>query len=110
MNDRVLSVLKKSLTQLLEQGQILSFQKGQDLFYAGHIPYGIFVLHSGKIQFLREDKNCHEKHKCPLSQGEVLGLQPMFDGSPYCCTCRAATACRVTFISKTLLSSILKHD
>ncbi|MDO8462547.1 MAG: cyclic nucleotide-binding domain-containing protein [Deltaproteobacteria bacterium] len=104
MVERVLSSLKEHWDHLLKEGQELSFRKGQALFYEGHVPYGIFVLRSGKVQFVRGDDSCGEEpHLVQASKGKIIGLSHFFEESPFCCTCVALSDCKLTFISKTQL-------
>lgn len=103
MNEQILTSLKSRWADLLKRGQPLIFQKGQVLVYEGHDPYGIFVIQSGDIQFARGKSSCPEEHLWRSPKGNALGVDHFFDGSPFCCTCTAASDCRVVFISKTQL-------
>ncbi len=109
MTDTILSSLKGHWGHLLKEGQELTFKKGQVLFYEGHNPYGLMVLRSGKVSFQEGADPCRGEHMVPVAKGEVIGVEPFFSESPYCCTCVATEDCRVTFIPKSLLLS-LKED
>ncbi|MBI1909489.1 MAG: cyclic nucleotide-binding domain-containing protein [Deltaproteobacteria bacterium] len=103
MQEETLLSLKTHWNELLKQGQPLSFRKGQVLFYEGHIPYGLFIVQSGKVRYTRESGSCRAEHHVSSSEGEVLGLSHFFEENPYCCTCTASQNCQVVFISKSQL-------
>jgi len=96
------------LKRLSEEGEDLSFQKGQVLFYEGHTPYGLYLLVKGKVDFTRGGQPCHEKHFCKTAAGEVIGWEPFFNQVSSNCTCSAITDCQVVFISKSQLLPFLK--
>jgi len=106
--------LKEKWDDLLKQGQSISFKAGQVLFYEGHLPYGLIVIQSGKVLFSKwgrpssEKKTpCGEEHVVCLGPTKVFGIQPFFEGVPYCCSCTAASDCEGVFISKTQLLPLL---
>ncbi len=93
--------------QLIRGGQALTFRKGQVLFYEGHIPYGVFVIESGKVRFQTGNKTCSDDHLKESRQGKVLGLKHFRTEAPFCCTCVCETDCQLIFISKTQLMETL---
>jgi CRP-like cAMP-binding protein len=103
----ILSKLRNRWEGLLAEGQKMSFQKGQTLFYEGHAPYGLFVLKSGKIRFERHSKACPEEHIWQSPEGKAIGLAHAIKKTPFCCTGVAVTSCAVVFISKTQLEGLL---
>ena len=107
MNGDVLTVLAHHWEDLRKEAQPLAFRKGQVLFYAGHSPYGIFVIETGKVEFMQGGTVCPDDHYWKSPRGEALGLHHFFSGTPYCCTCTAANNCKLLFISKTQLTSYL---
>lgn len=108
MNSKQLASLEKQWDRLVSEGQPLTFRKGQVLFYEGHTPYGLFVIQSGKVRFLRGDHPCDQNHLWSSPKGNVIGLHHFFDGPPFCCTCLASDDCQVIFISKTQLLPFVK--
>lgn len=103
MHPNFLSSLEGRWEGFCKKGQLLSFQKGQVLFYESHYPYGLFVLMKGRVSFSREGKPSGDDHKRPFSKGAALGLEALTQGDSYCCTCTAREDCQVLFISKALL-------
>lgn len=103
MLERTLASIQARLDELLKGGQELTFRKGQVLFYEGHIPYGVFVIRSGGVNFVQGETPCEGEHLWPSSRGKVVGLRHVIDGTPSCCTSMATEDCEATFISKTLI-------
>lgn len=98
-----LSALKEQWSQLLCEGQELTFKEGQVLFYEGHIAYGLFVLQSGHLRFMHGKRACKEDHLLSFPEGQVITPHHFSEGTPYYCTCTAASDCRLVFLSKTQL-------
>ncbi len=107
MNAKMEVALQSQWSSLRRDGKELKFRKGQILAYEGHIPYGIFVLTSGSLEFSHADHQgehpCEGQHLVSMSLGQIFAMEQFFSDSPLCCTCRAATDCTVIFISKTQL-------
>lgn len=109
MEERLPSTLKDQWGQLLAEGQPLTFRKGQTLFYEGHTPYGIYVMQSGKVRFVKGDTSCQEVHLVPSPKGRVIGVNHFLSETPFCCTCVALTDCQLIFISKTQLLPLISR-
>lgn len=110
MQEKTLASIQSHLDELLKNSQQLTFRKGQVLFYEGHIPYGVFVIRSGSVNFVEGETPCEDQHLWVSTQGKVVGLKQVLDGTPSCCTSVAAEDCEATFISKTLILPFLQHD
>src|SRR3989338_6277077 len=93
---------------ILSQGQEMTFRKGQNTFYEGHQPYGIFLLISGNIKFSNKAKSCSENHFWRCGSKKIIGLEFLENGTPFCFSCRATSDCSVIFLSKTSLSEMEK--
>lgn len=109
MNEKIPASLKNKWNEICSQAQLLSFRKGQTLFYEGHAPYGVFVIKSGKVQYSQGGNACAQEHIWNSPQGEVIGLYHLFSNTPYCCTGNAASDCETLFVSKTQLAHFLNH-
>ena len=103
MEEPIVSRLREHWEDLLREGQGLGFKAGQVIAYEGHDPYGLFVILEGKVKFSKAGISCQEGHLWRAPKGMVVGLEPFFRQTPFCCTCTAGEDCRVTFISKTQL-------
>lgn len=84
-------------------GEILHYKKGQVLFYAGHQPFGFFILKNGKL-ILKPPSRKKKKREVP--QDRILGLSHLLTDTPYCYTCQAASDVEVVFFPK---ASLLDH-
>lgn len=107
--DTVLSELENQLPNLLSRGELIQFHRGQILFYQDHEPYGIYLIRSGKIKVSSNGENCEKSQVLNSSQGEIIGLDPLIQGTPFCCTGVAETECEVIFIPKTVLLALLEQ-
>lgn len=72
----------------------LEFRPGQVLFYEGHLPYGLFILLDGEVivDLSQRKKKIKPKH--------LLGVDAFLNNSSYSFTAKAATKCKVSFLSK----------
>lgn len=107
VNLETVSDIQSCWRDIILQGQVLNFCKGQVLCYEGHVPYGIFVIRSGEVSYRQGETPCQVKHERTSSEGRLVGLHHIFTGTPFCCTISAETDCEVLFISKTQLISFL---
>lgn len=103
MNASVLETLSNQWDDLLKQGQVMTFRKGQVIFYEGHQLYGIFVLQEGDVKFSQREEPAVDSHRSLFRDEDVIGMDLFFNEAPSCCTCTAAKDCRVTLLSKTQL-------
>lgn len=93
--------------QLLDDGEPLTFRKGQVLSYEGHHPLGLFVIRSGKVSFSRRGIACEEDHLWQSPKGGVIGLEALVKEEPLCCTATAKSDCKIIFISRKLITPLL---
>jgi len=98
-------------SDLIQASQELSFRKGQVLFYEGHIPYGLFVITSGRVDFSSTDRTTSfEEQSWKSPQGLVVGIDAALNGEPSCYTVVAAEDCKTLFLPKSALTTHLKMD
>ncbi|MCC7344059.1 MAG: cyclic nucleotide-binding domain-containing protein [Deltaproteobacteria bacterium] len=96
-------------SEAIAQGQALTFHRDQVLFYEGHMPYGVFLIRSGRVELSSGGKICAaESWFAP--QGRIFGISHVVAGSPFCCTGVAAEDCQVIFIPKSRLEALLRGD
>ena len=105
MQNLRLSVVTEQITRLAELGQALHYRAGQVLFYVDHVPYGVFILQSGELQFEHGDKPCQEGHLSPSPLGQVVCLEHFYSHAPYQCSCQAKTDCELIFVPKSVLET-----
>lgn len=86
---QLINVIAKSMTPLV-------FQKGQVLFYEGHVPSGFFVIKEGKVGF-------SSRELLSDAAEPVVGIQNVLLDIPYSATCTAQTLVRAVFVSKSAI-------
>lgn len=94
--------LLQLITKIAKSMTTIVFQKGQILFYEGHIPCGLFIIKEGRVEFSSEKT----RHDVPAP---VVGFQHILDQTPYCATCTAATKVKAIFLSKTVVEEVLQR-
>ena len=84
----------------------IHYSAGQVLFYRGHLPYGIMIIHSGSADLrLREtDLKTHIR----IGPNTVLGLPNVLKEQPYSRTAVVVEDLEASFIEKTLVSEWTK--
>ncbi len=82
--------------RLLTEGKFLSYQRGQTIFYAGHLPYGLYVVQEGVVSI-------------PTDAGQLLGLRHLLARTPYCETAIAKSDVEVMFFSRTYIDQQLQR-
>ncbi|MFN8671308.1 MAG: cyclic nucleotide-binding domain-containing protein [Candidatus Sericytochromatia bacterium] len=71
------------------------FNPGQVIFYAGHYPYGVFILIDGEVEVEISKKKTTKIH--PTA---VLGVESLSNLKSYPVTVKALTKCKLDFLSK----------
>lgn len=87
------------LPALFKVEEQLVFKHGQTIFYAGHKPYGLYLVRSGKVGLMRSEKVI-ERIKLA---GDIFGEESFFSGKPYGFTAKALEDVRVSFFPKSFL-------
>jgi CRP-like cAMP-binding protein len=84
----------------------IRFRPGQVLFYRGHLPYGIMIIHSGSADLrLREgDLRTHVR----VGPCTVLGLSNLLNEQPYPRTAVVVETLEASFVEKTRILSWVK--
>lgn len=88
----------------LWQGAVsMEFKKGQVLFYRGHLPYGVFLLVSGKAKLLYENAS-GQKTTARFPESVPFGFDFIAMGSAYPCTAVTESDVSVLFLPKSTLA------
>lgn len=93
-------LLERFLTiwrSLVESSTPVFVKKGQVLFYAGHVPCGVYVVTSGTIGLHRDET---KGSVGSLAQFQPVGLDLIMAGMTYPESAIAETDAKVYFISK----------
>ena len=91
------------LAERWEDAPLLHFKKRQALFYRGHLPYGVFMLTSGRVKLLFETNACDENPE-HLSHYVPFGMDLIKMKIPYPCTGVAETDVSVLFLSELIFN------
>jgi len=93
--------LEKKWDELKSEAHSLSFRKGQILFYEKHLPYGLFLMLRGDLQFRHRGKACSEKHFWNFRNYKILCLESFLNKTPYACNSLVLSDADFLFLSKT---------
>lgn len=91
------------------QGELLRYSRGQTIFYAGHQPFGFFLIRKGEISFKKEgeteiDSNCGAY----CDDRQLLGLSHLLTNKPYCKSCTAEGKIEVIFFPKSIICKFVR--
>jgi CRP-like cAMP-binding protein len=84
------------------------YRKGQVLFYQGHYPYGIFLIHSGRLEL--RDTLKEAAIPCELGKGTLIGVDLLQTDLPYPYTGIAAEDVEASFLEKVRFFELLKSE
>lgn len=99
-NDHFLELIEKLALDMIP----LVYQKGQVLFYEGHVPYGLFVIKKGRVKLVKG----HKPLKDIESSTPILGYQHLISETHYCASCLAETEVKAVFLPKTVVQEVMK--
>jgi hypothetical protein len=85
------------------------FAAGQVLFYRGHLPYGIWVVHSGAATLQPRRSDSH-KPSLQVGRNTILGLSNIIKEEPYPLTAVVVEEIEASFVEKSLLSIWMKDE
>ncbi len=85
------------------------FKAGQNIFYAGNDPLGIFTIQSGLVK-LEVTSSTGAAHTLRLvGPGGTLGYRSLFANEPYHATAVAVDDCDLCFVPKSDIMAIFKN-
>jgi len=99
-DDHFLELIEKIALDMIP----LVYQKGQVLFYEGHVPYGLFVIKKGRVKFMKGHQSPKEIQSLP----SILGYQHLVSETPYCASCLAETEVKAVFLPKAIVQDMMK--
>jgi CRP-like cAMP-binding protein len=83
--------------------------KGTVLFQMGQPCHGAFLIRSGQVQ-LSMDTASRSYPARTLGSGFIVGLPATFSGEPYSLTAETKSRCRLEFIPRQKLLSLLQQN
>lgn len=103
-NSELISAIKKHWDELIDRGQILSYQPDQYLFYENHKALGAYLLCKGIIVLSKADDPSFKKTISAESQ-PIIGMDYLMTGDTYDYSAKAVTSAELCYLPK---SEILK--
>ncbi|HLG18440.1 MAG TPA: cyclic nucleotide-binding domain-containing protein [Bdellovibrionota bacterium] len=103
-----LTIGPKSLTDWKRRIPPSRYKAGQVLFYRGHLPYGLFVIHEGAVELRITEKDLHAPLKA--GPGAMLGLASLVANQPYPLTALVVNDVLVSFTEKSTLLHWIQHS
>lgn len=91
---------------VISRGYRILMYPGQVLFYAGHIPHGLYILHSGLVEFSPTTHGCMKESILHAPHAEALCLDHVVGAEPYCSTCTASRPCVLTIVPRAYLQHL----
>ncbi|MBI4224511.1 MAG: cyclic nucleotide-binding domain-containing protein [Deltaproteobacteria bacterium] len=90
--------MRQDQESLWANGESLHYKKGQELFYQGHDPCGVYWIRKGQVALIHTEMGGeHFEEKGP---GTILGLEELLKGEAFMHTGRAVNDCEICFIPK----------
>ena len=96
---------------LLERAKTCNvYQPGQVVFYEGNACLGIHCIESGSIKLHRVDPRGDDIVVGLAAPGATLGYLAYFGGRGYTTTAEALTACRICFIDRAAVKTLIHQS
>lgn len=105
-NGELLAAIKKHWDELIDRGQILSFQPDQYLFYENHQALGAYLLCKGSIVLSKADDPSFQKTISAASQ-PIIGMDYLMSGDTYDYSAKAVTAAELCYLPKSEILRLL---
>lgn len=104
-------VLKDAEVTLLSQYKICNtYQAGQIIFYQGNACLGVHCVSSGSIVLRKTDAQGNSVVTRVVNAGETLGYRAFFSGKSYSATAEAVDTCKVCFVDRVAVQTLLERN
>ncbi len=87
-----------------------SYKKGQNIFFEGNPPFGLYCISSGKIKVTKTGSDGKESIVRIAGPGDVLGHRSLFSKENYSATATVLEDASICFLDKNYIYSALKKD
>jgi CRP-like cAMP-binding protein len=105
-NFELISAIKKHWDELIDRGQLLSYQPDQYLFYENHQALGAYLLCKGTIGLLKADDPSFQKIISAQSQ-PIIGMDYLISGDTYDYSAKAVTLAELCYLPKSEILRLL---
>ena len=102
----LISTIKKHWDELIDRGQLVSYQPDQYLFYENHRAVGAYLLCKGTIALSKADDSSFEKMISADSQ-PIIGMDYLMTGDTYDYSARAVTSAELCYLPKSQILRLL---
>ena len=107
-NSELISAIKKHWDELIDRGQVLSYQPDQYLFYENHRALGAYLLCKGTIAFSKVTDPSFKKTISAESQ-PIIGMDYLMTGVTYDYSAKAVTSAELCYLPKSDILRLLPH-
>ena len=90
----------EALAELIQQGQVLTFEAEQVVCWDGDASDGMYVILEGEVRVLKRDEEGNEFDVNRLQQGECFGEMALLDNQPRSATVACLTPCQLLKLEK----------
>lgn len=89
----------EDLLELSVEKTSILYSKGQNIYYEGSYPNGLYCLNSGRVKIFRNGTDGREQIVRVVSPGDVFGIKSLIEGKKYSTTACAIEDSVVCFIN-----------
>lgn len=110
-SDSVFKVLTKD--EVLEVEAVkdfLNFRKGELIFKEKSRPFGIYVIHDGKVKISKHGYEGREYIVRFAKRGSIIGYRSFFSRGQYSCSATAISETKLCFIPGDIIFSIIRRN
>ncbi|MEF2144508.1 MAG: Crp/Fnr family transcriptional regulator [Desulfovibrionaceae bacterium] len=86
------------------------FQKGEEIFQAGDVAHGFYVVITGRIKVYRAALSGKEQIIHIWGPGDALGEVPMFQGSTFPASAQALDASELLFFPREAFRQLIRNE
>lgn len=105
-NSELVTAIKKRWDELIDQGEILSYQPDQYLFYESHKALGAYLLCKGTVSLLKASDPSFHREISADSQ-PIIGMDYLLSGDSYDYSARAVGLAELCYLPKSEILSLL---
>jgi CRP/FNR family transcriptional regulator len=97
--------------EILDQAKTCNvYDPGQAVFYEGNACLGIHCVESGTVKLRKSGPNGDEVVVGLAEPGDVMGYLAYFSDGGYTATAEAVTPCRICFVDRAAVKSLLQRN
>ncbi|MCB0276247.1 MAG: Crp/Fnr family transcriptional regulator [Calditrichaeota bacterium] len=86
------------------------FKKGQQIFYEGMRPFGVFCIHQGKVKVYKIESGGQEQIVRFAKEGDIIGYKALILNQPYTAFASALEDATICFIPREQFVKMIHED